>query len=410
MSISHAQPAIEAQVLPVAGGPRILVVSPGVYPPDFGGGQLRVHRTLVRLRERLPLDVKVLALAGASKQPAEGSVDGVPVTRFPAGLSALALAMAVGRQVLAARRGGMRLVYTLSVSRLVYVAAAWARLLGMPLVVEFMNRNLDANPMRRRMAGLLIRSARQIIAISEPLGDDLRALGAPPSRLWVRPNPVDLQWCYVPTAEQRRTLRQEFGCDAEAPLHLVAGTLSPRKNQIFAVTAFERLPDTHRLLIVGPVLPQNEGFAQSLRERIAQSSARDRIRLIDRFVPDMPRYMQASDCLWLPSLEEGLGNVMLEALSCGVPCLVNRALGMTEHVEDGINGWQSELDVAAWAEGARGLQPIMADFPRRAAIGAAARARYDSHAFDQAFYDRMVELSRRARSGRAPTPLAAIHS
>jgi glycosyltransferase involved in cell wall biosynthesis len=374
-------------------GPRILLVSPGVYPPDFGGGQLRVHKTLVRLRERLPLDVRVLAVTGASPQPFESLVDGVPVTRFPAGMSAVALAVAVGRRLLRARRDGVQLVYTLSVSRVVYIAAAWARLLGLPLVVEFMNRNLDANPMRRRIVRLLVRSARQIIAISQPMGEDLRALGAPPERLWVRPNPVDLGLCGVPTAQQRSELRQEFGCAGDGPLHLVAGTLSSRKNQIFAVTAFERLAGDHRLLIVGPVLPQNEAFAQSLRERIAQSPARDRIRLLDRFVSDMPRYMQAADCLWLASLEEGLGNVMLEALCCGVPCLVNAGLGLGEHVQDGLNGRHAALDLDAWAAAATALLPLMADLPRRAAIGAEARGRYDASAFDRTFYDRMVALA-----------------
>lgn len=405
MSSSSTRHADVEPVPPAAAdGPRILVVSPGVYPPDFGGGQLRVHKTLVRLRERLPLDVKVLALTGASRQPAECLIDGIAVTRFPAGLSAWSMTLAVGRQMLKARRDGVQLVYTLSVSRLVYLAAAWARVLGLPLVVEFMNRNLDANPMRRRLVRMLVGSARQVIAISQPMGDDLRALGACPAHLWVRPNPVDVQLCHVPSTQERRALRREFGCDTDAPLHLVAGTLSPRKNQIFAVAAFEALPADQRLLIVGPVLPQNEAFARSLRERIVQSKAGDRIRLIDRFVPDMPRYMQAADCLWLPSLEEGLGNVMLEALCCGVPCLVNRALGLGEHVTAGVNGWQAELDVAAWAGAATELLPIMTDFARRAAIGAEARARYDSLAFDQAFYDRMAQLAglrRRGRTGRA---------
>ncbi len=378
----------------LAAGPRILLLSPGVYPPDFGGGQLRVHKTLVRLRRHLPLDVRVLALTGASQQPPESLVDGVPVTRFPAGMSAPALALAVGRRMLRARRDGVQLVYTLSVSRMVYVGAAWARLLGLPLVVEFMNRNLDANPMRLRLARLLVRNARQIIAISQPMGEDLLALGAPSDRLWVRPNPVDLGLCRFPTAQERRDLRAEFGSSGDGPLHLVAGTLSPRKNQIFAVTAFERLPLDHRLLIVGPVLPQNEAFAQSLRERIAGSPARDRIRLLDRFVADMPRYMQAADCLWLPSLEEGLGNVMLEALCCGVPCLVQAGLGLGEHVQDGANGRHAPLDPAAWAASALELVPLMSDLPRRAAIGAEARGRYDALAFDRAFYDRMAALAR----------------
>ena len=376
-------------------GPRVLLVSPGVYPPDFGGGQLRVHRTLVRMRERLPLDVRVLALTGASQQPPESLVDGVPVTRFPAGLSAPALTLAVGRRMLAARRDGVQVVYTLGIGRMIYLAASWARLLGLPVVSEFINRTLDAHPMRRGLTRALVRNAAQIIAISQPLGEDLRRIGAAPERLWVRPNPVDIGLCRFPSPEERRALRAEFGCAGAGPLHLVAGTLSPRKNQTFAVAAFERLPDDHRLLIVGPVLPQNEAFAQTLRERIAASPARQRIRLLDRFVNDMPRYMQAADCLWLPSHEEGLGNVMLEALCCGVPCVVNAGLGLGEHVQAGVNGAHTPLDPDAWAAAALSLQPLLGDLARREALGTEARHRYDALAFDRAFYDRMAALARR---------------
>ena len=374
------------------GGPRILLVSPGVYPPDFGGGQLRVHKTLVRLQQRLPLDVRVVALTGASQQPPESVVDGVPVTRLPAAISTPALAVALTRRLLRERREGTQIVYTLSVSRVIYLAAILAKLLGMKLVAEYINRNLDAKPIRTWLARRMVRHADQVIAISQPLGDDLLALGTPPERLWVRPNPVDLSLCRVPTPAERSALRAEFGCPGDGPLHLIAGTLSPRKNQTFGVAAFERLPENHRLLIVGPVLPQNEGFAQSLRERIAASPARDRIRLLDRFVSDMPRYMQAADCLWLASIEEGLGNVMLEALCCGVPCVVNADLGLGEHVQDGVNGRQAPLDVEAWASAVMELLPLTADLPRRAEIGAECRLRYDSLAFDQAFYDRMKEL------------------
>src|SRR5262245_54978108 len=76
-------------------GPRILMISAGVYPPDFGGGQLRVHQTLLRLRGRLPLDVRVLALSGASCPPGEGATDGITVRRLPAGLALLRLSLAV---------------------------------------------------------------------------------------------------------------------------------------------------------------------------------------------------------------------------------------------------------------------------------------------------------------------------
>jgi glycosyltransferase involved in cell wall biosynthesis len=181
--------------------------------------------------------------------------------------------------------------------------------------------------------------------------------------------------------------------DDDVPLHLVAGSISPRKNQLLAVEALELLPEEHRLWIVGPVLPQNAAYAEALQERIARSPARDRIRLQACFSDDLPRLMQAADCLWLPSKEEGLGNVMLEALCCGVPCIINRDLGMDEHVTSGVNGWQARPEAAAWAAAVRSILPLIRDPDRRSAISAAARRRYDARRFDVAFYEHVLRVA-----------------
>ena len=63
---------------------QIAFVSPGTYPPDFGGAQLRLHRTFLRLRRYHMLRVKVLALAGESTVAGWSEVDGIPVRRLPA--------------------------------------------------------------------------------------------------------------------------------------------------------------------------------------------------------------------------------------------------------------------------------------------------------------------------------------
>jgi glycosyltransferase involved in cell wall biosynthesis len=376
-----------------APSPRLLIVSAGVYPPDFGGGQLRVHKTLLRLRERYPLTARVLALTGASSQPEWSTTDGIPIRRLPARMGSLGMALAIGRHLRQERRLGVDAVYTMAIGRVVYLTAFWARLLGMPLIVEIMNRNLLEKRSRRLMAQLLTRSARLVIAISEPVAREIRSLGVPEDRLWVRPNPVDLGRHDLASAEERRHERRELGCADDVCLHVVAGSISPRKNQLLAVDAFERLPEDHRLVIVGPILPQNGSYAQKLEERVARSPARARIKLQLSFRDDLHRLLRAADCLWLPSHEEGLGNVMLEALCCGVPCIINRDLGMDEHVTNGANGWQSVAEAGAWAGAVEKVLPLIRDRDRRRTISAAARARYDAARFDQAFYERVLHMA-----------------
>lgn len=376
--------------------PRVLIVSAGVYPPDFGGGQLRVHKTLLRMRRRYPMDVEVLALSGASPQPEWSQTDGIPVHRLPATLGPFAMTVAIGRHLLRARRRGTDVVYTMTIGRVVYTTALLARLLGFPLIVEIMNRNLHEKLLRRVVARQLTRAAELVVAISEPVAREIRALGVAEHRLWVRPNPVDLQRHDLPSAALHRKERRKLGYTDDLVVHLIAGSISPRKNQLLAVAALERLGARHRLLIVGPVLTQNSGYAAQLEQRITASPAAGRIRLAASFTDELHHIMHAVDCLWLTSKEEGLGNVMLEALCCGVPCVINRDLGMDEHVTNGVNGWQALADPVSWAASVEAIMSLIEDSDRRRSISILARGRYDSARFDAEFYNRVMRVTTRA--------------
>lgn len=375
--------------------PRVLVVCSGAYPPDFGGGPLTVHKSVVRMRRRFALEAEALALSGPSQQPEWSAVDGITVRRLPASSAALSFAAVIGAHLLRARRQGTNLVYAIHTGRVVYLTAVWAKIFGLPLAIEITNCNLYEKTSRQLIAGWLTRGAALNVAISEPVADELRRLGVDESRLWVRPNPIDIELHRLPSSDERAAQRNHLGYDDCAILHLVAGCIQPRKNQLFAVDVLERLGSEHRLLMVGPVLPDDASFAEELRARVAGSSARDRIQVVEGFTDDLPRIMQAADSLWMPSKEEGLGNVMLEAQCCGVPCIINQALGMDEHVTNGINGWQAPLDAAAWSEAVGNILPLIGDPSKRRAISDDARDRYDAAKFDAQFYRRIAALARR---------------
>jgi len=54
---------------------------------------------------------------------------------------------------------------------------------------------------------------------------------------------------------------------------------------------------------------------------------------------EIPLWMNASDVLCLPSLNEGLPNVALEAIACGLPVVASRVGGVPEIVREGVNGF-----------------------------------------------------------------------
>jgi glycosyltransferase involved in cell wall biosynthesis len=53
---------------------------------------------------------------------------------------------------------------------------------------------------------------------------------------------------------------------------------------------------------------------------------------------EIPLWMNASDVLCLPSMNEGLPNVVLEAMACGIPVVASRVGGVPEIVQEGVNG------------------------------------------------------------------------
>ena len=74
-----------------------------------------------------------------------------------------------------------------------------------------------------------------------------------------------------------------------------------------------------------------------LAQGVARAASRDRIKLTGP-IPEPWGIMKTFDCLVVPSLQEAMGRVTLEAMACGVPLVVTDVGGLPEVVEDGKNG------------------------------------------------------------------------
>jgi alpha-1,3-rhamnosyl/mannosyltransferase len=106
----------------------------------------------------------------------------------------------------------------------------------------------------------------------------------------------------------------------DRPYVLSAATLEPRKNLPRLVEAFSQLPDTHDLLLVG-----GRGWRQP------EIEARHNVFLTG-FVPDeeLKRLYAGAAAVAYPSLEEGFGFPILEAMAAGTPVLTSDRSSMPE--------------------------------------------------------------------------------
>jgi glycosyltransferase involved in cell wall biosynthesis len=159
----------------------------------------------------------------------------------------------------------------------------------------------------------------------------------------------------------------------DGPFEVISiGTLEWRKANELALVAFRRLLDRGvdaRYTLVGDG-PDRRRVLYTIRDL----GLTERVRWLGRQPPDQVRaHLQRADALLLTSHSEGIANVVLEAMACGVAVVTTDAGGMREAVRDGVDGLVVPIRDAEAA--ARALVTLAADGDLRARMGAAARAR-----------------------------------
>jgi glycosyltransferase involved in cell wall biosynthesis len=157
-----------------------------------------------------------------------------------------------------------------------------------------------------------------------------------------------LQGCSGPLAARQRlmyhsAIRTEelpVGPEEREPVILCVGSIGPRKGQLILIEAFDRIaaqfPDW-RLVMVGRW--EDGDYYRSVRAAIDASPHRKRIEMPGR-LPDAETrlWLRRAAIFAMPSLEEGLGLSLQEALLSGCPAVGSRVGGIPELIDDGTNG------------------------------------------------------------------------
>lgn len=175
----------------------------------------------------------------------------------------------------------------------------------------------------RRLELRAVERASGIIAISEATKRDLvDLLGINPEKIVVTPLAAGAR--FRPLEAPRESLRQRFGLPEDRPLLLYVGGIDARKNVPFLVEVFARAAETG---LKRPVLAlagryENDDKYPQLLDAIRRCGVENDVRLLG-FVSeqDLPALYCAADVFVFPSLYEGFGLPVLEAMSCGTPVI-----------------------------------------------------------------------------------------
>lgn len=193
------------------------------------------------------------------------------------------------------------------------------------------------------------RLAHRIVTVSHfSKAEIVRAMGMSADRIDVVHEAADPRFVHRPEILLPERFREQLGA---APFLLYVGSVEPRKNLATLVNAYasflRRTKHPANLAIAGGSGWKNS----SVFEAVARHGLQDRVRLLG-FVSDDELLALYNCCavFCYPSLYEGFGLPVIEAMSCGAPVITSRVTSLPEVGGDAVRYIDDPHDSAALAD------------------------------------------------------------
>lgn len=341
------------------------------YPPDVGGLAISTERN-ARLLAQAGHELHVCVLS-ASLPPGEVQEtveDGVKVHRLGPHKKThdtltdwFEMVAGLGREL------SFDLLHGFFAAYAGYLAAYAARYLGVRSVVSVRGNDLDRlifDPDRAPFILYALERADAVTAVTRDLQRKVLALVNRQGVVHV-PNSVDAELFHL--SPPNAALRDKLELGQGYVLGFV-GEARAKKGLPLLLEAFAKVAtkvDAH-LLLIGGARPKDEELYQLFRRRNPQLS----LHLIP-YAPqtELVDYYNLMDLVLMPSLRDGLPNVLLEAMACERTVVASGVGGISDVIEDGQNGFlvpprdkQALVDCTLSA---------LADADQRRTLGRAAR-------------------------------------
>jgi glycosyltransferase involved in cell wall biosynthesis len=337
-----------------------------LVPGETGGSEVYARNLVPKLAEQRT-DLELVAFVNREAADLElGDVRVVPVDVSGRGRA---------RRVLAEQRRlprlvgehGIQLLHSLGTS-----APSRPRAVSVVTILDVIYARHPEAHTRLRRAGMRLlvpraaRGADRVLTLSEAAAAEIsEELGIPRERIDVAylggkpPGPA------TPEAELRERLAL-----GEAPILLSVSARRPHKNLPRLLAAFARLRADPAPLLVLPGYPTS--FEGELEAQARRLGITDRVRFLG-WVPDedLEGLYAAATCFAFPSLAEGFGLPVLEAMQRGVPVACSRASSLPEVAGDAARYFDplDEGDIAS------ALSDLLGDADLRAELARAGRER-----------------------------------
>jgi len=183
-------------------------------------------------------------------------------------------------------------------------------------------------------------------------------------------NPFDVDLMKAPVKDRGELLR-ELGLPVESQILLNVARVSPQKGLLYAVRALPEIlkqyPQVHLLSVGATTDPR---WTSELKREAESLGVADHFHMLGAQA-NVVDFLRACDIFVFPSLYEGLGIALIEAMAAGCVCVATNTGPIPEVVQDGKDG---VLVPSADAEAlARAICDLLGDPTRRSQLGTAAK-------------------------------------
>lgn len=217
-----------------------------------------------------------------------------------------------------------------------------------------------------------LRTADAMIAVSKNTATDLARQGRlDPERIHVVPLAGSLP---IGTEDPRPILKR---LRVPSPYVLFVGTLEPRKNLVRLVRAYRRVASKvpHALVLAGPL-----GWRSAAIHRELAVHGAGRIVVTGRVSEtELDALHRGATAFVYPSLYEGFGLPVLDAMARGVPVITSNSSSLPELVGSAA----IQVSPGSTAELATALERLLSDDEERSALATAARARAREYTWER---------------------------
>lgn len=184
-----------------------------------------------------------------------------------------------------------------------------------------------------KQIGFVFKKADKVVVVSKSLKEKVKKIGAKDSKIFLMQKGVDRQMFNI---SDKNKARKKINLPEGKIIILYVGNFVMVKNPLALVNAFIDIKNKDKYLFVmigdGPLKKEVEA-------EINKNNFSSFFILTGNIQPaDIPLWMNAADMLVLPSLNEGMPNVLYEAFACGLPVIASSVGGVPEIIEKGVNG------------------------------------------------------------------------